>query len=500
VSVPLARLKGISKRFGPVVALRSADLEVRAGEVHGVLGENGAGKTTLLNVLAGLVRSDAGVVEIEGQQVKLRRPRDAWDAGIGMVHQHFALVPTLSVLENLALGLRSAAAGLRLPYARVRREATDLAKRTGLTVPFDALVEELGVGDRQRVEILKTLLRRPRILVLDEPTAVLTPAEVGSLFALLRELAGSGQGVVLVAHRLDEILGVANRVTVLRRGRSVLSAPRDEVSEPGLTRAMIGTDVVAPGRADRPPLPRRTRGSTVDPVAVLEDVHVRGPRGQKALDGVSLEIRCGEIVGIAGVEGNGQRELALTLAGRVLPERGSVRVPLGAGLIPQDRSREGLVGAFDLASNVALTMHRDPCYRRGPVLRWHAIRSRTIELVRRFGIRSAGPEALASTLSGGNQQRVVVARELEAASDLLVAENPTRGLDVAATSFVRGELRRLADRVDAPGIVLISTDLDEVLDLAHRVLVIVRGRLVEVPVGERTREGVGARMLSVAHA
>ncbi len=500
MSASLARLDGISKRFGPVVALRNADLEVRAGEVHGVVGENGAGKTTLLNVLAGLIRPDAGVVEIGGQPMRLRRPRDAWDAGIGMVHQHFALVPTLSVLENLALGRRSAARGMRLPYPRVRREATDLAERTGLEVPLDALIEDLGVGDRQRVEIVKTLLRRPRLLVLDEPTAVLTPGEVKTLFALLRELASSGQGVVLVAHRLDEILGVANRVTVLRRGRSVLSAPRDEVSETELTRLMVGTDVADSVHVARPPKRQATRDPAADPVAVLEGVHIRGLRGQKALDGVSLEIRRGEIVGIAGVEGNGQRELALTLAGRLLPESGGARVPLGAGFIPQDRTKEGLVGAFDLASNVALTMHRDPSYRRGPVLRWHDIRSLTKELVRRFGIRSAGPDTPASTLSGGNQQRVVVAREIEIASDLLVAENPTRGLDVAATSFVHGELRRLADQVDAPGIVLISTDLDEVLALAHRVFVIVRGRLAEVPEGERTREGVGAKMLSVAHA
>lgn len=280
---PLARLEGIEKRFGSVQALDGAGLEVAAGEVHGVLGENGAGKTTLLNVLAGMLRPDAGTVEVAGVPVSLKSPRDAWEAGVGMVHQHFTLVPALSVLENLALGLRSVSRGLRLPYAQLRDAVAGLVERTGLPVPLDARVEDLGVGDRQRVEILKTLLREPRVLVLDEPTAVLTPAEVERLFTLLRDLAEGGRGVVLVAHKLDEVLGVADRVTVLRRGRTVLTAPRGEVEPRGLVRAMVGRDVAdgaAVGALELDPSEGRESPALGGPrVASLTGVGVLGATG-----------------------------------------------------------------------------------------------------------------------------------------------------------------------------------------------------------------------------
>jgi simple sugar transport system ATP-binding protein len=498
----LAQLTDITKAFGRVSALDGADLQVPEGMVSGVLGENGAGKTTLLNILGGMLSPDSGSVEVGGHPVSLRRPRDAWKVGVGMVHQHFTLVPDLTVLENLALGRRTSAWGLGLGYEALREEVAGLVGRTGLDVSLDDPVRTLEVGERQRVEILKALLKKPRILILDEPTAVLTPGEVDSLFCLLRSLAEEGSGVVLVAHKLDEVLDVADRVTVLRDGRTVLSASRGEVDAPMLIRAMVGrerVDAAAVGHgADRS---RRT--PVLDPsppVAHLEEVRVRGSRGEDALRGVSMEVRRREIVGVVGVEGNGQRELALVMAGRLKPSEGSVHLPSGVGFIPQDRTLEGLVGSFDLTENVALALHRDEAFRSGPFLRWRALKERTAELVGRFGVRARGVGTLAGTLSGGNQQRLVVARELHAAKDLLVAENPTRGLDVAAASFVHEELSFLRRIPEGPGIVLISSDLDEVLSLSDRVMVMVRGALVDVPHTQRSRQFVGALMLSGVHA
>ena len=497
----MLELRDVHQRFGAVVALRGAGVSLSAGEVHALLGENGAGKTTLLRVLGGIQAPDRGALLIEGRPVRLRTARDAWSAGIGLVHQHFTLVPRLTVLENLALGARTRAGwrgGCARPLGGIAERASALALRTGLLVPLDARVETLGVGDRQRVEILKVLLREPRVLALDEPTAVLAPAEVERLLALLRELAASGRAVVIVAHKLDEALAVADRVTVLRGGRVVLEAARAVVDARALARAMVGEERSS---ALEPSVRSPGARPTGDLVARLQDVVPPGARSGGASTPLSLEVRRGEIVGVAGVEGNGQRELALVLSGREAPMRGRAELPADPGLIPQDRSREGLIGAFDLAENVALALHRQARWRSGPTLRWDELRAAAGELVARYQVRAPGTHALARTLSGGNQQRMVVARELEAGGDLLVAENPTRGLDVAATAFVHGELRRLRAE-GRVGVVLISTDLDEVLALADRILVMVRGRLIEVPdvPGERTRAGVGALMLSAEAA
>ncbi len=469
MTATLARLSGITKRFGNVTALDGAELIVTAGAVHAVLGENGAGKTTLLGVLAGMVVPDAGTIEIGGRALALRGPRDAWAVGVGMVHQHFTLVPALTVLENLALGRHRGTPGWRLPRD-VRGEASRLMERTTLFVPLDVRVDELGVGSLQRVEILKALLRSPRVLV-------------------------------LVTHKLDEALGVADRVTVLRGGATVLTASAAEVGAGELVRAMVGereVDGAAVGHGVG-----RAEGAGEEPgqevIAALRDVRVRGARGEWALAGVSLDVRPGEIVGIAGVEGNGQRELARVLAGVTEPDEGTARIPAGVGFIPQDRTREGLVPDFDVTSNVALALHGRAEYRRGPMIRWGALRERAGELMRSFDVRARGPDVPVATLSGGNQQRVVVSRELAIATALLVAENPTRGLDVAASAFVHRELERIAAEPGGPGVVLISTDLDEVLALSHRVFVIARGRLSEVPSGGRTRSEVGARMLAGTH-
>ncbi len=493
----LARLEGIERRFGSVVALDGANLEIFEGEVHGVLGANGAGKSSLLAVLGGMLVPDAGTMEVGGEFVELRTPREAWAHGVALVHQHFTLVPRLSAMENLALG-RGRRTGLR-------GEAERLMQRTGLRVPLDARIEELGVGDRQRIEILKALLRDPRVLVLDEPTAVLTPEETEGLFQLLRELAADGRGVVLVAHKLDEVLRVADRVTVLRGGRTVLTGPAATHDIDELVRAMVGSDVADAMALGLPDVTdaasssglRVSNPADVEPIARLVGVGVRSGSVDR-LRSVDLAVRGGEIVGIAGVEGNGQRELALVLSGRERPTEGFAELPDGIGFIPQDRSIEGLVADFDLTENVALALHRDARFSRGPWLRWDALGEAAGEIRSRFDVAAPSVSTSARALSGGNQQRVIVGREIGMASDLLVAENPTRGLDVAAAAFVHQELVRLAS--EGVGVALVSTDLDEILGLSDRICVLARGRLVAVPEGQRTRAGVGALMLGGAGA
>jgi ABC-type uncharacterized transport system ATPase subunit len=496
----LARLERIERRFGAVQALGSADLEVRAGEVHAVLGENGAGKSTLLGVLGGMLRPDAGRFEIGGQAVTLDGPRDAWAHGIGLVHQHFMLVPAFTVLENLALGRRQPTRSLSIDYGRLAADVSRLMEETGLVVPLDARVEGLSVGVKQRVEILRTLLRAPAMIALDEPTAALAPAEIASLFELLRQLAREGRGVVLVAHKIDEVLGVADRVTVLRRGRTVLSEPRARVDAGLLVQAMVGGEPTSPalvGTTDAAPPPDRPHGPVI---ATLQDVVVRGESGRIVLDHASLSVHRGEIVGVAGIEGSGQRELALVLAGRRSPDEGASSVPSGVGFIPQDRTSEALIGDFDLVENVALALHGDARVRSGARIRWAVAREHADEVHDRFGVVSPDVDVRARTLSGGNQQRLVVGRELLLATDLLVAENPARGLDVSATAFVHAELRRVTRMEGGPGVVLISNDLDEALVLSDRLFVMTRGRLVSVPEGQRTREGVGTLMLAAADA
>lgn len=513
----LARLRGIERRFGRVVALDGAELELRAGEVHGVLGANGAGKSTLLNVLGGMLEPDAGTVEVGGEPVSLASPRDAWKHGIGLVHQHFTLVPTLTVLENLALGSRGPSAAPRV----VRAQVEEIMERTGLLVPLEPRVETLGVGDRQRIEILKALLRDPRVLVLDEPTAVLTPDEIRGLFTLLRDLADEGRAVVLVVHKIDEALRVADRITVLRDGRTVLTTRPEERSTEELVRAMVSDEVADPialglteevaegvegavprgGAVPRETAPRGEGGGdgvavagapSESEVAQLVSVSVVDDRGVRVRE-VDLSVREGEVLGIAGVEGNGQRELALVLAGRLPPSRGTTRLPEAVGFISQDRSTEGLVGDFDLTENVALAFQRKPEYRRGPLLLWDRLEAAAEEVRSRHDVAAPSVRTLAGALSGGNQQRLIVGRELAMATELLVAENPTRGLDVAASAFVHDELRRLASQGVA--VVLISTDLDEILALSHRILAMARGTLTPVPEGRRSREGIGALML-----
>ena len=526
-----------------MTALDRADFELARGEVHGLLGENGAGKTTLARVLAGLLVPDAGTVEVGGSPVRLRSAADARRRGVAMVHQHFSLVPRFTGFENVTLFDRAAWTGRGGPAPGYRETVEARAGELNLAVELDVAVERLGVGDRQRIEVLKALMGEPRVLLLDEPTAVLAPQEVDGLLAVLAHVASAGTGVVLVAHKLDEVLAAAHRVTVLRRGRRVLEGEAARFSASELAEAMVGglgsprdrfsdklgiqfvteakrgdRQAGAAGADDRAEAHvgvgaehgneagvRAGTGARVgDVVARLSGVWA-GDGEPPPLRGADLVVRRGEIVGVAGVEGNGQRTLAAVLAGVVKPRTGTAGVPQEAGWIPQDRNAEGLVESFSIAENVALALHGSAAWRRGPWLDWRGLETRAQTLSREMDVRTPGPGAAVRTLSGGNQQKVLAGREFLRAGRLLVAESPTRGLDVAAARAVRDHIARLArgqGRADSagppPGVVLISTDLDEILELADRIVVMVRGRVVPVPSDERSATAIGRLMLAAS--
>ena len=485
-----ARLRGVTRRFGAVTALSEVDFELAPGEIHGLLGENGAGKTTLARILAGLLVPDEGRIEIGDRTVSLGSARDARALGVAMVHQHFSLVPRFTGFENIGLfnGGAWTGKGTAAPGYRALVEAR--ARELKLDVQLDAPVAELGVGARQRIEILKALMSETGVLLLDEPTAVLAPQEIDGLFAVLRRVAGDGTGIVLVAHKLDEVLAVADRVTVLRRGRRVLTEAAAKVSAAGLAEAMVGSalPVAGVGRG-------RTRETASLPVASLNGVTV-GTTGAPSLREVTLIVRPGEILGIAGVDGNGQRTLAAVLAGIRTPDEGTAKLPREVGWIPQDRGEEGLVNEFTITENVALALHGKAAYRKGPWFDWAGVDETAGSLMREMDVRAESPDAAAGILSGGNQQRVVAGREFLRSGEMLVAESPTRGLDVKATVAVRARIVELASTGKRPpGVVLISADLDEILELSDRIAVMVRGRLIPVPPGDRNRAAIGERML-----
>ena len=503
-----ARLSGITKRFGAVAALRQVDFDLAPGEIHGLLGENGAGKTTLARVVAGLLSPDAGRVEMGGNAVTVGSAAEARALGVGMVHQHFSLVPRFTGIENVALFNSEAWTRGGRVEAGYRERVEARAEELGLPVKLDVVVAQMGVVERQRVEILKALMGETRILLLDEPTAVLAPQEVEGLFAVLRQVAAAGTGIVLVAHKLDEVLAAADRVTVLRRGRWVMTCEAAGVTARELADAMVGaaspalpggTEVLARGREAQPPADGTSTSDAVgrqSVVASLEGATVMS-EGGTGLRGVTLTVQRGEIVGIAGVGGNGQRALAAVLAGVRVPDEGEAMLPDEVGWIPQDRGGEGLVNDFTITDNVALALHVKTAYRRGPWLDWAGIEGAAAALVGEMDVRAGSPGVVAGTLSGGNQQKMVAGREFLRGGDLLVAESPTRGLDVKATVAVRARIADLVRRGDRPpGIVLISTDLDEILELSDRIAVMVRGRLLPVLREDHNPAGIGELMLS----
>lgn len=487
-------LRGITKRFGDLVANDGIDLDVRRGEIHALLGENGAGKTTVMRVAYGLSHADAGAIRVNGQLIQVRSPRDAIAAGIGMVTQHFSLVRPMTVAENLALG-RSG--GLRLDLDAARRTAADASARFGIRVDPDAVVGNLSVGEQQRVEILKALARDCRILILDEPTAVLVPQEVDALFSTLRRLVVDGLGVVFISHKLAEVRAISQRVSVLRRGRMIGTVPGD-TEEGELARMMVG----------RPILGRRRDAAAVaaggrSGVLSIRDLRVAGPHGNAVIDRFSLDVGAGEIVGMAGVSGNGQTELVDVLSGMRAPLAGSVvvagaevtglgpaeMVAAGIGRIPEDR-HASLIPDLSVAYN--LVMERIADFRRAGRLDEPAIRAHADTLIEGFAIR-ARPDDRLGTLSGGNIQKVLLARVLSRDPRVVVVSQPTRGLDVGATEYVRAQL--LARRTAGAGILLVSEDLDELLELADRLVVIYEGRIVgEMAAADADAERLGLLM------
>ena len=483
----LLSLEHIAKRFGRVDALVDASILARAGTVHALLGENGAGKTTLMRIAFGELRPDGGAVRIGGSPARLTSPADALARGIGMVHQHFTAVPAMTVAENVALA--SATRG-RFRPVEARARVRELCEEVGLTLDPDAVAAELSVGMQQRLEIVKALSRGARVLILDEPTAVLAPAEAEELLAMLRRFASRGNAAVIITHKLHEALSVADDITVLRHGRTTLSTRAADTDSARISVAMLGESGIRDPLND---VASRTEDHGAEREVVIDarDLVLDDARGVTRVRGVSLHVNAGEILGVAGVEGAGQHELLRALAGRMKPKAGSLRIPERIGFVPEDRHRDALMLDFTLTENVALA----GAGRARGRIRWTAIERRTGELLARYGIVASGARARASSLSGGNQQKLVLARELDGAPRALVAENPTRGLDIAATAALQRQLVEARD--SGMAIVLYSSDLDEVLALADRLVVMFEGRAREVALD---RETAGRAMLGTGSA
>jgi simple sugar transport system ATP-binding protein len=494
---PALELRGITKRFGPVVANDGIDFDLRPGEVHALLGENGAGKSTLMSILYGLYSPDEGEIRINGEPVEVDSPSRAIDLGIGMVHQHFMLVPVMTVTENIVLG-EEPKRGMLLDVREGARRVKELSDRYGLAVDPDAVIEQVSVGMQQRVEILKTLYRDARILILDEPTAVLTAQESNELFEVLRTLKEDGVSIVFISHKLNEVLAISDRVTVLRRGEKIDTVPTEGATEESLARLMVGRDVLLRVEKDA------ARPGT--PVLEVEDLHVRDQRGLEAVKGVSLEVREGEIVAIAGVDGNGQLELVQAIAGVRAPEAGRVAIDgkdvsrlgvrekteAGVAHIPEDRQLCGLVLDFTLAENLALREYREQPISNHGLLSIGEMKERAGTLLQEYDVRGGEPDTLARSLSGGNQQKVAVAREIASNPRLLIAHQPTRGLDVGAIEFVHGRL--LNERANGRGVLLVSLEFEEVRALADRILVIYEGKIVGEFPPDVSEEELGVAM------
>jgi simple sugar transport system ATP-binding protein len=479
---PVLELRGITKQFPGVLANDRVSFDLMPGEVHALLGENGAGKSTLMNILYGLYHPDEGEIRVRGEKVTLTSPKHAIELGIGMVHQHFMLIPVMTVAENIVLATEPRHAGVLLDYGAAEARVRELSERYGLAVDPRQRIQNITVGQQQRVEILKALYRGADILILDEPTAVLTPQEAGELFAIIRSLQEQGNSIVFISHKLNEVLEIAERITVLRRGKKVETLPAAGATEEQLARLMVGREVLL--SVEKKP------AEPGEPLLEVADLEVLDDRELPAVRGASFTVRRGEILGIAGVDGNGQTELIDAIAGLRHPVGGRITLggvdvtgasakdvlDSGLGHIPEDRQRRGLVLEFSLAENIALHDYdKEPASRLG-WLRPSVLIARARRVLERFDVRGGGPETRAGALSGGNQQKVVLAREIERDPSVLIAAQPTRGLDVGAIEFVH---RRLVEARDGGrGVLLVSLELEEILSLSDRILALYEGRIV----------------------
>ena len=494
---PLLELIGITKRFPGVVANDDVRFELAKAEVHALLGENGAGKSTLMNILYGLYHPDEGEIRLNGKPVRISSPSEAIELGIGMVHQHFMLIPVMTVAENIVLASEPKK-GPFIDLDDAKARVADISKRFGLAVNPGARVEEISVGQQQRVEILKALYRGADILILDEPTAVLTPQEARELFEVVRSLKEQGKSIIFITHKLNEVLEIADRITVLRRGKTIETVPREGATEASLARAMVGREVLL--RVEKPP------AQPGEPLLKIRDLQVVDERGLEAVRGVSLEVRAGEIVGIAGVDGNGQTELVDAITGLRKPSAGHVVIgekditgegskesfDAGMGHIPEDRQLRGLILDFTLAENVTIHDFRKAPNSRLGWLYPRAMVARARQWLQAFDVRGGGPSTLAAALSGGNQQKVVVAREIGREPRVLVAAQPTRGIDVGAIEFIHRRL--VEERDEGKAILLVSFELDEILSLSDRILAMYEGQIVGEYSPDVTHEELGIAM------
>jgi general nucleoside transport system ATP-binding protein len=493
-------LDGITKRFPGVVANDDVDLRVERGSVHALLGENGAGKTTLMNVLYGLYEPTEGRVVVDGRERSFDRPRDAIDAGVGMIHQHFMLVDTMTVAENIALGNEPRKwGGLVVDRARIDEEIQKLCETYGFSVDPSATVDELSVGAQQRVEILKALYRGADVLILDEPTAVLTPQEVEGLYTVLEELTDQGKTIIFITHKLGEAMHSADEITVLRDGKSVGTVDPASTSREELAELMVGREVLL--ETDSEPVDSGRAILSASNVSVEDD------RGVEFVSGIDLEVRAGEVFGIAGVDGNGQSELIEAITGLRTPDEGSIRfdgdevtawsrrrrIDAGMAHIPEDRHEQGLVMPFDLVENAVLGSQRSPRFARSGRIDWDGVRTHAEDVVETYDVRPPNADADAESFSGGNQQKFIVGRELERDPDLVVATHPTRGVDIGSTEFIHDRLLDL--RREGKAVLLVSSNLDEVQGLSDRLAVIYEGEFVDVVDPETvTEEELGLLM------